>query len=306
MLPSRGCCHAVFLLVYSAKLKKYSDLEDWISATKSRATIMAAALNLSTVAGSLVSLNLTALNPVLPIESLRTAGNEASVQTFENIARVLLESSPPVWLKVAVSEVGVSREYIPAADLEALSWLGGALDTILLDVFRSLNIDDDLFAKSVGDAGELVIVEALRQIGGNVVHVSRVSDSYGYDIEHHHAGRVARIEVKACSSLTADRFILSRNEFDKSQALKSEWTLLQVVFEAGAVFGAFVSSDDVVQIRELSAEVILRLSTPDSQSFRWKGSAEFRPAPEDWKICKLRLPRSCRVPLRPELAHFLK
>jgi hypothetical protein len=298
MLPSRGCCHAVFLLVYSASLKTYSTLDDWVAAAKNRSTIMAAALNLSTVARSLVALNLATIDPVIPAKSLRAAGDHASLQTFEKIARIILERCPPPWLKVAVSDIGVSREYIPAADLEALSWLGDALDQILMDVFRSVGAEDDQIAKAIGDAAELIVLAALRQMEGSVLHVAQISDAFGYDIEHRRGAEVYRIEVKACSALTSDKFILSRNEFDKSQALSSEWKILQVVFKAGAVFGSSLGAEDVIQIRELTPEALIAICAPDSGNFRWRESAEFRPKPEDWTPCHLDLDPSFKVPLR--------
>lgn len=299
MLPSRGCCHAVFLLVFSARLKQYSGLEDWVEAAKGRATIMAATLNLSAVATSLVALNLASLNPVLPAKSLQSAGEDASNQTFEKIARILLERSPPLWLKVAVSNTGVSREYIPAADLDALAWLGDALDSILLDVFRSSILEEDFTSKAIGDAAELIVVAALKRMGGTVLHVAQISDAFGYDIEHRHSSGTSRIEVKACSAQTSNSFILSRNEFDKSQLLKSEWRLIQVIFKVGAVFGTTIGPEDIVAIREVTPDILLELTPPDSDSFRWRESAEYRPNTEHWTPCRLDLDLTFRAPMRP-------
>lgn len=297
MLPSRGCCHAVFLLVFSARLKQYSGLEDWVEAAKGRATIMAATLNLSAVASSLVALDLASLNPVLPAKSLQSAGEDASNQTFEKIARILLERSPPLWLKVAVSNTVVSREYIPAADLDALAWLGDALDSILLDVFRNSIVEEDFASKAIGDAAELIVVAALKRMGGTVLHVSQISDAFGYDIEHRQTSGTARIEVKACSAQTSDCFILSRNEFDKSQLLKSEWCLIQIIFKVGAVFGDTIGAEDVIAIRELKPDILLELSPPDSENFRWRESAEYRPKSEHWISSQLDLDPTFSAPM---------
>jgi Domain of unknown function (DUF3883) len=273
-------------------------LEDWVLAAKGRATIMAATLNLSAVATSLVALNLVSLNPVSPSKALQSAGEDASNQTFEKIARILLERHPPLWLKVAVSNTGVSREYIPAADLDALSWLGDALDAILLDVFHQSIKEEDSASKMIGDAAELIIVAALKRIGGTVLHVAQISDAFGYDIEHRHSSGTSRIEVKACSAQTSDSFILSRNEFDKSQLFRSEWRLIQVAFRVGAVFGTTVGSEDVVAIREIRPDILLAISPPDSANFRWRESAEYRPNAEHWIPCQLNLdPKFC-APMR--------
>lgn len=297
MLPSRGCCHAVFLLVFSARLKQYSGLDDWVVAAKGRATIMATTLNLSAVAKSMVALNLVALNPVVPARSLQSAGEDASNQTFEKIARILLERSPPPWLKVAVSNTGVSREYIPAADLDALAWLGDALDSILLDVFRSSIVEEDFASKAIGNAAELIVVAALKRMGGSVLHVAQISDAFGYDVEHRLPSGTSRLEVKACSPQTSDCFILSRNEFDKSQLLKSEWRLIQVIFKVGAVFGTTIGSEDVVEIRELTPDILLELTPPDTDSFRWRESAEYRPNADHWTPCRLDLDLTYRAPM---------
>lgn len=299
MLPSRGCCHAVFLLVFSARLKQYPGLEEWVEAAKGRATIMAATLNFSAVATSMVALNLATLNPVLPARSLQSAGEDASNQTFEKIARILLERSPPPWLKVAVSNTGVSREYIPAADLDALAWLGDALDSILLDVFCSSIVEEDFASKAIGDAAELIVVAALKRMGGTVLHVAQISDTFGYDIEHRLTSGTSRIEVKACSAQTSNSFILSRNEFDKSQLLKSEWCLIQVIFKVGAVFGTTIGSEDIVEIRELTPDIVLELAPPDTDSFRWRESAEYRPNTDHWTPCRLDLDLTFRAPMRP-------
>jgi hypothetical protein len=300
MLPSRGCCHAVFLLVFSARLKQYSGLEDWVEAAKGRATIMAAALNLSTVATSMVALDLVSLNPVLPAKSLQSAGEDASNHTFEKIARILLERSPPLWLKVAVDNKTVCREYIPAADLDALAWLGDALDSILLDVFRSSIAEKDFAPKAIGDAAELIVVAALKRMGGTVTHVAQISDAFGYDIEHRLSSRTSRIEVKACSAQTSGCFILSRNEFDKSQLFKSEWRLIQVIFKVGAVFGTTIGPEDIVAVRELTPDTILKLTPEDSDSFRWRESAEYHPKTDHWTPCRLDLDLTFRAPMRAQ------
>lgn len=298
MLPNRGCCHAVFLLVFSARLKKFSGVDEWLEAAKGRATIMAASLNLAAVAKTLVALNLVTLAPIAPSKSLLAVGEEASNQTFEKIARILLERCPPLWLKVAVSDAGVSREYIPVADLDGLAWLGESLDPILQDVFRSLQLEDDQTSKAIGNAAELLVVAALKRLGGSVLHVAQISDAFGYDIECRHNDTASRIEVKACSAQTSDSFILSRNEFDKSQIFRREWRLIQVVFRVGAVFGKTIGPDDVIALRELTPDTLFNLCPPDGNGFVWRESAEFRPSENQWAPCPLELDPSYRAPLR--------
>jgi hypothetical protein len=297
MLPSRGCCHAVFLLVFTSRLKSYAQLDDWVGATRGRATIMAATLNLPTVARALIALNLVTVEPVCLNSALKAVGDDGSLETFARIARILLERSPPPWLKIAVSRAGVNREYIPANDFESLAWLGDALDSILLDVYRSQENAENVVAKVIGDAAELLLVAGLKRMGGAVVHVAQISDAYGYDIECHLGGRTLFIEVKACSASTSDRFILTRNEFEKSQALRSEWRLVQVVFRVGAVFGPSLGPEDIVEVRELLPDILLRLCSADSDTFRWIESAEVRPRLEQWTARHFEFDPDFRVPL---------
>lgn len=259
---------------------------------------MAATLNLVAVAKELVALNLVSVDPVSPVGSLLEAGDQADQQTFEKIARVLLERSPPLWLKVAVSASGVSREYIPQADLDSLSWLGDVLDIVLVDVWLSLQKEADQAAKALGDAAELLVFAALKRQGGTVIHVSRVSDVFGYDIERHHEGRIERIEVKAASAKTADSFIISRNEFNKSQIFQAEWRLIQVVFTAGAVFGHEVGADEVVDLREISPRTLREICPQDSSSFIWRESAQIRPDAMHWTPCEMKLDPAVKAALR--------
>ena len=297
MLPSRGCCHAVFLLVFTSRLKSYANVEAWVEATRARATIMAAALNLGDVASALVALNLVELPSISIANSLQAAGDEGSTQTFSRIARVLLERSPPPWLRIAVDGDRLNRDYIPAADLEALAWLEEGLDQILLDVCQSLELEETKIPKAIGDAAELLIVASLKRMGGSVVHVAKISDGYGYDIEWRRGNRTRRIEVKACSAKTSDRFILTRNEFEKSQIFRSEWSLVQVVFKVGSLFGSTLSADDVVELRELLPQAISDLCPADSSTFRWRESAELRPQCNQWIGCQIELDPKCSTPL---------
>ncbi|MBF6150208.1 protein NO VEIN domain-containing protein [Nocardia nova] len=205
--------------------------------------------------------------------------SEALVQ----IARLMFITAPPVWLTVAVENKTVTREYIPAYDLEALSWLEPELDRVILDAYAHVHSTDRAdWQKKIGDAAELFIVAALRFCGHNPVHVALISDVYGYDIEVEHA-HVDRIEVKGAGPRTAWTFHLSRNEFEKSQEYGEEWRLVQVAFRSSAFVAKEINPSHIEAIYELDSLAVRRVVPPDPPGFLWEKTALITPPKEDWR-----------------------
>lgn len=199
------------------------------------------------------------------------------------IAKLFLLSFPPSWIVTVVANDLVDLDLVPSADLEALDWLGSDLAPIIVEVHRSLtHQSDEALRRQIGLAGELVVMSALRNSGFDPVHVSLVSDSYGYDIEYRDGAETKRIEVKAAFRHTSDRILISRNEFDRALAYGSSWRLVQVVLSTQFVVGKLVDSSTVLTMREIGAEQIRALAPPVSATFRWVESAEFRPPAEIW------------------------
>jgi hypothetical protein len=176
----------------------------------------------------------------------------------------------------------VAKEYIPANDLENLNWIEPELDHILLDAFDAVVIREDHdFLKAMGDAAELMILAALELSGANPTHVSRLSDSYGYDIE---CSRVKpdRIEVKAASRASSARFHISRNEFDKSILYGNEWRLVQVVFSGLAFVSNQLDVSHVETVRELRHGALQKFVPHDTPNFKWTESAQISPTEDAW------------------------
>ena len=283
-LPSRGRCHAAFLLAYSIRLKPAVTLEAWITAALGRSTIMAAATDIPGTAQILMAANLARVDASVVLdERLLRVSVRADHRSFVAIAHLLLSRFPPGWIVSAVVDGEFRPEYVPDADLQRLAWLGDDLALIVRSVHRTITSTSDAkLRRQIGDVGELAVVSALESIGVVPDHVSLVSDVYGYDIEYQSGQDVHRLEVKACIRSTADRVIVSRNEFEKAIVFGSSWRLIQVCFASGIVVRKRATCADVLFMRELPASSLVSLAPPSTDGFRWLESAEFRPSHDSW------------------------
>ena len=299
-LPSRGRCHAAFLLAYSARLKPPTTPDAWIEAALDRATIMAAATDVPGTAEILLAANLATADDAVSIDGrLLRVSEQADHRSLAAIAHLLLSRFPPGWIVSAVVDGEFRPEYVPDADLRRLAWLGPDLVPIVLSVHRAITATaDDELRKQIGDAGELAVISALERIGFTPNHVALVSDAYGYDIEYESDQHLHRLEVKACVERTADRVTVTRNEYETAGALPSSWRLIQVCFASGIVVNRRATRSDVLGIRELPAASLVSLAPPATNGFRWLGSAEFRPPPDQWRDSDLCVAADFRVDFR--------
>lgn len=281
--PTKGQCHAVFLLVHVACLGQWCGRDRWVAAARQRTAIAAQSYDLEAVADALIDWGLAKLDPAASVtRPLSNLGEVADYPTLRAIASVLLRKRPPVWLRVAVADSILRRELIPSSDLNALLWLGDDLEAMLISVFKDVcEAADDGFATALGRAGELVVLNALENAGRRPRHVSLVSDAFGYDIECAEKPQIEGVEVKTSVARTASRFHLSRNEFDVSRRMDDRWKIIQVVFSSQVVASGTVTSDDVELIRELPASTIHRMAPAETQ-FKWTESAIFMPSEELW------------------------
>ncbi|MFQ6397621.1 DUF3883 domain-containing protein [Nocardia sp. KC 131] len=205
------------------------------------------------------------------------------------VARLLLITAPPAWLRLAVNHDAVAREYIPASDLDSLRWLEPNLDRLLIDAYDNLYFSAQTeWQKQIGDAAELFVLAALRYSGLKPAHVARISDVFGYDIEVRDPF-VDRIEVKGAGPRTAQAFHLSRNEFEKSQQYGDEWRLLQVVFQSAAFVVEELDQSHVESVYELDSHVLRRMVPADPTGFVWEKSALITPPKELWRRSNLTL-----------------
>jgi hypothetical protein len=301
MLPSQGRCLAVFLLSRAATLKPRSTIEEWINAAQSASSIVAASLNLKQPAEILLLSDLAHhREQVIVSQDLANLCTVADRATLTGIARVLLLRFPPPWLRIAVRDGSVSYDYVPAADLDELQWLDADLTDILIDVYRKIeDVRNDQIRKWFGETAELIVVAALKLAGRSPVHVSRISDVFGYDIECQSPHE--RIEVKAASENTKGRFHLSRNEFEKSKLHGPQWKLLQVVFRTETLVLPTIRSTEVMELLELPSVAIGQVIPPDTPSFKWGESAEVSPPSQSWLISNLHLDETFVSPGRPPL-----
>lgn len=281
--PTKGQCHAVFLLVHVAFLGQWCGRDRWVAAARQRTAIAAQSYDLEAVSEALIDWGLAKLDPFASVtRPLSTLGEVADYPTLRAIAGVLLRKRPPVWLRVAVVDSVLRRELIPSSDLNALLWLGDDLEAVLISVFKDVcEAADDELATALGRAGELVVLNALENAGRRPRHVSLVSDAFGYDIECAERQQIEGFEVKTSVARTASRFHLSRNEFDVSKRMNDRWKIIQVVFSSQVVASGKVKSDDVEIIRELPASAIHQIAPAETQ-FKWTESAIFMPTEDLW------------------------
>lgn len=291
-LPSRGRCHAVFLLAYSARVRRCTSASAWLAAALEKPTHMAASLDLPGTAQLLQDAGLAQVNDEVVIaRDLARLDRVADLTTFKAIARLLLTRRPPMWLRTCVSNASLALELIPAADLAALSWLGSDLEPIIVAVHQRLyGANDNGLLKLLGDAGELIVMLALRSRGGHPRHVALVSDHFGYDIELDEPGRVLGIEVKTVVPSTAERILLSRNEYDVACRMADRWKVVQVTLSSQVIARGHVRTADVLQIRELTSASLALMTQPDTDRFKWTEGAEFRPSAEMWSATSLTVP----------------
>ncbi|RWC38439.1 MAG: DUF3883 domain-containing protein [Mesorhizobium sp.] len=290
-LPSRGRCHAAFLLAYSARLRPSGDFNSWVISASGKSTIMAASTDVLGTARLLVDINLASITDVVAINPVLAAfDSKADRHSLLGIARLLLQRCPPAWIGAAIVDGRLAPEFIPDSDLETLSWLGPDLEPLLVEIHHRLTrAAFDERRKMLGNAGELAIMSALRYDRYSPVHVALLSDWYGYDIENRRASATERLEVKACVRATADRVFVSRNEFDKAAKFGSEWRLIQVIFSSSVMVERTVVAAHVEEVRELSSGALQALAPDPSPTFQWTDSAEFRPTPDMWIPSALRV-----------------
>jgi hypothetical protein len=246
---------------------------------------MAGALNLDQIARDLVQLRLAFLSPerVLVDPALAELSSQADSVTLLAIARVLISKEPPFWLTLAVQDRRVLREYIPQDALEELSWIEPNLDEFLISLHLSSAdaVRENAFNKWLGDAAELFVFAALNKARAAPIHVAKISDAYGYDIECT-GSCTGKIEVKAASRNTQSSFYISRNEFDKSQIYGAEWRLIQVVFTNRAFVDRQLGASHIHAARQLDAATLAALVPKDTSCFKWTESALITAPAASW------------------------
>lgn len=290
--PTRGQCHAVFLLIHVAGLLGISGRDAWVAAARERRTIAARSFDLRKTADALIDWGLARIEPTVSImPPLVYLGEVADYGTLKAIAIELLRRRPPAWLRSVFIDGTVRIELIPSDDLAALGWLGEDIEQVLVVVYATVfGQENEEFSTRLGLAGEFAVLAALTDSGVRTRHVSLISDAYGYDLECGGAETVEGVEVKTAFPRTADRFHLSRNEFDVSRRMLSRWKVVQVVFSSRVVATGLVTAADVESVRELSAAKVSAIAPSPEDAFKWTESAIFQPTADQWAISSLNIP----------------
>jgi len=290
--PTKGQCHAVYLLIHVAGLLGIPGRDAWVAAARDRRTIAAHSFDLSRTADALVDWGFVRIESTVSVmPPLAHLGEVADYGTLKAIAVALLRRRPPAWLRAVVIDGAVRAELIPSDDLGALGWLGEDIEQVLAVVHAAVfGQEDGDFTSRLGLMGELAVLAALAHSGIRARHVSLISDAYGYDLECGGGDVVEGIEVKTAFPRTAERFHLSRNEFDISERMQRRWKIVQVVFSSRIVATGHATAADVESVKELSAFKVHEIAPRTEDNFRWTESAIFRPAKDMWTTSDLVIP----------------
>ena len=137
MLPTRGGCHAVFLLNRTSQLKRCVSRASWVDSARQQTTILAGALDLNATAAFLIETRLVQINASVQFDHrFDNLWQQADERTLLTIAKIILETSPPAWLRLNSDDANEPFPYAPESDLRGLAWLGEFRDPLLLDVAR--------------------------------------------------------------------------------------------------------------------------------------------------------------------------
>ncbi|MFB8277226.1 protein NO VEIN domain-containing protein [Nocardia colli] len=297
MLPKHGFCYGVLLLARAATLSPRQGVDDWVAAVRMHGSFLAAAIDLKAPATMLVDSGLARIGQSLELSAQLTAATDCrDADALLQVARLLLITTPPAWLRMAVNHNVVARQYIPTNDLDSLRWLEPNLDRVLIEAYDDrYSSEHTYWQKQIGVAAELFVLAALRYSGLKPAHVALISDVYGYDIEVRDP-LMDRIEVKGAGPRTALTFHLSRNEFEKSQQHAAEWRLLQVVFHSSAFADEELDHSHIESVYELDSQGLRQTIPPDPTGFVWEKSALVTPPRELWRSSGLTLDPSFRMP----------
>lgn len=196
MLPTHGTVTSVVHLANALRFHHQEDVDAWVRQAQAQSAFMAGALNHRPVAALLLQYSLAEQrDSIYPTPSLLAIPNRADRSTLLAIAALLLRLAPPVWLRASVEVGVVLEEQIPEDDLRGLSWMGPDLHSILLTAADFSTDSDDTTRLGIGLAAEFVVLSALNAAGSCPVHVSPISDNFGYDITSSSAR--SQWEVKA-------------------------------------------------------------------------------------------------------------
>jgi hypothetical protein len=252
---------------------------------------MASALAIESAAQMLLDEGLAIVNEngVRVDYRLVEAGDEANTETLATIASILLREKLPRWFWPAVRSGNIAPEFIPTQDEESLNWLDNLRDPILLDIAAKKQ-REDTFRVWLGALGEKLVVDSERHQHRRVVHSSKISDAFGYDIETYYGQSISQIEVKTCLSSNTEHFFISKNEANKAQQLAATWKLVQVIFDPIVTTIDNVTIEHFVSARILSADQIFTLLPKDSETGLWIDSARITPRVELWSEWRIEPP----------------
>jgi hypothetical protein len=296
-LPSEGVCHACYVLAYSAGLDTPPSFVELMERSHRLTCGDSFFRDLKELAQSLLEVGVMVedrgrIHFIPEFPKCRTGADR---DTKLQIAKLLLSRRPPTWLPTSGGSQGGFDSLMPTEAQNALAWMGRDLEHILQSVI--LPQDRHFTYEVLGRIGEELVLEAERNAGKTVRHVSVISDNYGYDLESAMGEEMRCIEVKCTLESKAGRFFLSRNEYQQSRRLAATWILVQVVLRGDAVWTTpYLDTNSVATIRFLSSDMISQEIIKDNANCSWQDTVEFQIPDNIWGMYPHRPSPAWRIP----------
>jgi hypothetical protein len=173
---------------------------------------------------------------------LGDCGPAAGVEPgFRVLERALIHDRP-LWINLIDQDTADEGDF-PSDLMGAAMALGLDEQHVLAAVRSVTGRFDDEARRKLGALGEVELVELLMTVtSGEVRHVARLSDAFGYDIEWARGERMLRLEVKTTSRGGELVFYLSRNEYEVARR-EPDWRLLVLFAPRGESVEAIVTVD---------------------------------------------------------------
>ncbi len=296
-IPTRGLCHSIFLLAYSATSNTRTNKAGLLSAARRIPTFMSDALAMDAALEYLLELRLASIkdNRVILDKRLTFIDQDVSTATLARIAMIILHLDPPQWLPTVVLNGELHKELIPSYDEQSLAWLGGYLEPFLLETHKD-NKHLDAFKAWLGNIGEQIVLANEIERGHEASQVSLISDSFGFDIESFRNSKRLCLEVKTSLESRAERFFVSRNEVNKAGMLHGSWALVHIILSNQVATAEVITREHLQVSRMMPSKELMQLTPCDSSTGIWTESALIQPDEDAWSSWPISIPKDWSHP----------
>lgn len=275
-LPSLAVLYGTYLLGQAFARGYTKSWDAWISMARQLPTGQTTPRNMDRTAERLAELGLAGVSPdgtVWLDTRILLAGSAPSDEVLARLLVLLASQSPPLWTSVAdVRQGPLILDYIPSADMHTLQalCLDGQDPNALIRTIVAL-AHQQVDTEGIGALGEKACVDhevsrlislGRADLAEQVVQVSLISESFGYDISSFFSdGQSIALEVKATTQDLVSVFpcFLSRHEYSVAQAAPSSWRLAAV----------HLTGDTATVLGYFSLDAVEHLVPSESEGFHW-------------------------------------